>query len=405
MYLFRAIVFKRVCLSIGALAFAVTASAQTSFSVGNKEVQVHGSIQQGFVVSDDNNFLTMSTTSGTTAMTDGALNVASQVTKKLRVGGQLYARNIGDLGNGRPQIDWLFADYRFHEAFGVRGGKVKTALGLFNDTQDMEFLHTWALLPQSVYPLDLRSVTIAHVGADVYGQLRLAKAGTVAYTVYGGTMPDDKRGGYRYGVEDTGLLYREPARQHGFGADVRWTAPVDGLTAGYSLMYGKVSAEMTMAPNPFVPFAVDFRLELPVWRHSAVFADYQRDRFRASAEWRHEYIQVESTPVLFPPLEQNGQAWFGSASYRVLRQLEVGAYRSQFVANTALPSSGDDNHIYDTAATARFDLTSFWNVKAEAHFMDGYGNPYSARGFYIRNNRDGFDPSTRMLVVRTGISF
>jgi len=36
--------------------------------------------------------------------------------------------------------------------FGVRGGKVKTVIGLSNDTQDYEFLNTFALLPQSVYP-------------------------------------------------------------------------------------------------------------------------------------------------------------------------------------------------------------------------------------------------------------
>ena len=43
---------------------------------------------------------------------------------------------------------------------GFREGRVKTSLGLYNDTQDQEFLHTWALLPQSLYPADLRSVAL-----------------------------------------------------------------------------------------------------------------------------------------------------------------------------------------------------------------------------------------------------
>ena len=57
-------------------------------------------------------------------------------------------------------------------------GIVKTVLGLYNDTQDMEFLHTWAILPQSMYPLDLRSSTIAHVGADFYGDISLRRLGS-----------------------------------------------------------------------------------------------------------------------------------------------------------------------------------------------------------------------------------
>src|SRR5438105_13073743 len=54
----------------------------------------------------------------------------------------LFRSNVGNLGNWQPTVDWAFADYRFKDWFGIRTGKVKTVLGLFNDTQDMEFLHT-----------------------------------------------------------------------------------------------------------------------------------------------------------------------------------------------------------------------------------------------------------------------
>src|SRR5687767_2578639 len=138
-----------VCRGISVLALCVAISAsparaQTSVTVAGREIQAHGSIQQGFVVSGANNFLTMDTSRGSAEMTDGAFNVSPQATKKLRMGAQIYGRHIGQLGDGRPQLDWAYADYRFADAAGVRVGKVKTALGLFNDTQDLEFLHTWA---------------------------------------------------------------------------------------------------------------------------------------------------------------------------------------------------------------------------------------------------------------------
>ena len=94
-----------------------------------------------------------------------------KMTIKLRVGAQVYDRYIGELGKGRVYLDWALADYRLKDWLGFRGGKIKTSLGLYTDTQDQAFLHTWALLPQSVYPADLRSVSVAHVGGDIYGHI------------------------------------------------------------------------------------------------------------------------------------------------------------------------------------------------------------------------------------------
>jgi len=55
--------------------------------------------------------------------------------------------------------------------------------------------------------------------------------------------------------------------------------------------------------------------------------------------------------------------------------------------------------------TARVDLAKFWDLKIEGHFMDGYGNPQSLRGFYLQDNPDGLKPKTNMLVIRTGWNF
>ncbi len=374
--------------------------AQSSFRLGEKEVQVHGSIQQGFVFSSGNNFLTMNTRDGSGAMTDGAFNVGSQLTQKLRVGAQVYSRNIGDLGNGQLQIDWAFADYKVNSAFGVRAGKVKTALGLYNDTQDMEFLHTWALLPQGVYPLDLRSVTIAHVGADAYGRLLLNKAGSLQYTVYGGLIQDDAKGGYRYGIEDQGMRFTSGISSSGIGFDTRWTAPIEGLTAGYSLLQAKTDVEVSVPTAPF-PIFVD----IPVARRQAVFGEYQHDKVRFAAEWRQESMEQRLTPAIAPDATITTRGWFGSGSYRLNDRLELGAYHSRHVPDVSLPSAAADNHIRDNAITGRVDLNGFWHVKVEGHFIDGNGNLSYARGFYLRSNPTGFTPQTKMLVIRTGVTF
>jgi hypothetical protein len=173
-------------------------NAQVDFKIADKDVQVHSFVTQGFAYSNDNNYLTMKTSNGTFAMTDGGVNISTSLTDKLRVGAQMYIYNVGELGKWQPQLDWAFLDYKFAKEFGVRAGKVKTALGLSNDTQDMSFLHTWALMPQSVYPWDLRSQTIAHTGLDLYGNIGMRKAGSLDYTLYAGLGSVDPNGGFYY---------------------------------------------------------------------------------------------------------------------------------------------------------------------------------------------------------------
>ena len=376
--------------------------AQTAFKVGSKELQVHGAVQQGFAVTDTNNFLTMDTAEGSAAMTDAAVNVTSSLTQKLRVGGQLYVSNMGQLGNGRLQLDWAYADYRFATALGVRGGKMKTALGLFNDTQDMEFLYTWALLPQGTYPLDFRVATIAHVGGDVYGTADLGRAGSIAYTAYGGIIQDDPEGGYRYGVESLGIDVLSVHNTRTGGLDARWATPVNGLMTGYSFSAASLKVDVIVQP-----YGIPLSTTTTPWHRHAVYADYQRSGLRLSSEWRRERRDTTGNPAnILPPSMMKGDAAFVAASYRPIDMVEVGSYYSYYVADLSVPSSDPTNHIYDKVVSGRLDLNRFWHVKVEGHFMDGVGPVYPlARGFYVRDNPMGMQPKTKMLVIRTGVNF
>ncbi len=386
---------------LAALLFATASQvqAQPNFKVGGREVDVHGFFQQGFVYSSGNNFLTMASDDGSAKMTDGGVNVSTKLTDKLRVGTQLYTRSIGQFGGGHVELDWAFADYRVNEWLGFRGGKVKTSLGLINDTQDMEFLHTWALLPQSVYPLDLRSVTIAHTGGDVYGALASKKAGSLAYTAYYGTFPDDKQGGYRYGIEDIGLGISGPIKRNGGGFDLRWTAPLEGLQLGYSLLDTKGVLNLSIPGLPFISHT-----DLDPWQQQAVYGDFQKSNWHFSGEFRRQHVATRAYPALGPGIDQVSAGWFLAAAYRIARPVEVGAYYSHFVTNTALDASAPSNHIYEPVITGRFDVNKYVSIKVEGHFVDGYGSQTSPHSFYVRDNQT-FANTTNMLVLRTAFSF
>src|SRR5271155_2746243 len=190
---------RGLALSCFCLWTALTKLQAQEFKLLDRTVQVHGFVSQGYVYTFGNNWLTMDTLNGSAAMTDFGLNMSSQVTDKLRIGVQGYDRDLGQLGQYHPSLDWALADYHFKTWFGVRGGKVKTTLGLFTDTQDEDFLRAFALLPQSVYPADLRDATIAHLGGDIYGDISLKHhLGDLSYTAYGGHRSDSIYSGYPY---------------------------------------------------------------------------------------------------------------------------------------------------------------------------------------------------------------
>lgn len=228
------------------------------FKVLDRTVQVHGFASQGFAYTDQNNWLTMHSSEGSGAFTDFGANISSQITDKFRVGAQVYDRNLGNLGEWHPSLDWAFGDYRFKPWLGIRGGKVKTVLGLYNDTQDLEFLHTFALLPQSVYPTDLRDSTIAHLGGDLYGDISLRHGlGDLTYTVYGGHRSDSIYSGYPYLLSQFGTHFKTFGGLQ-YGGDLRWQTPLRGLLVGASRMNenitGKGMSKSPMDLSAVIPY-------------------------------------------------------------------------------------------------------------------------------------------------------
>ncbi|MEO8257865.1 MAG: hypothetical protein ABI868_11020 [Acidobacteriota bacterium] len=382
--------------------------AQVGFAVHDRPVQIHGFVSEGFACSDDNNYLRMTTSEGS-FFVEAGVNASAQITDRLRVGVQIYDRSIGELGKGRVYLDFAFADYRFKDWLGIRAGKVKTSLGLHTDTQDQEFLHTWALLPQAVYPLDLRSVTAAHVGADLYGHVDMKGAGSLAYTGYVGSIPQDPHGGYVYSVEGTGGRFNGAIEGRMTGIDVRWAAPVAGLTVGTSLVtrHRNFSAAFDQFPFPISYSTTADRI-------AAIFAEYTYGGFHTEAEYRREkrradiYGDIPDRPLI-GSTGSDETAWFTSGAYRFSRWFEIGAYYGHFhVRPVGLedPAGGPGrDHIDDKTVTLRFDLTRFWEIKIEGHFIDGVGNSREAHGFYPQDNPEGFTRTTNMLVVRTGFYF
>jgi hypothetical protein len=400
-----------VCFCIGQVALRAQ-----EFKLFDRDVQIHGFASQGFVYTNDNNWLTMNTSQGSGAFTDFGINASTNVTDRLRIGAQLYDRNLGQLGEYHPSLDWAVVDYRFKSWFGIRGGKVKTTLGLYNDTQDLDFLHTFALLPQSIYPIDLRD-TIAHVGGDIYGGVSLRhKLGDLSYTVYAGHRSESKYSGYPYLLSQFGTHFKSYGGLQ-YGADLRWRTPIKGLLIGVSRMDQDISGKGTsVSPlNPtggIIPFSESSKAD---WTNQ-FYGEYTLGKLRIDSEYRR-YVRDESVFSGTAGNFDDVRGWYVSGAYRVMKRLALGSYYSRYtitsvnegVLAAVAPNQTDTNlpanHIYDKVVTARVDLTKFWSLKVEGHFMNGYGSSTYPDGFYPQVNSQGFSPNTKALVVMTGINF
>jgi hypothetical protein len=369
------------------------------------------------VYTNQNNWLTMHSSQGSGAFTDFGANVSMQISDKFHLGAQVYDRNLGNLGEWHPGLDWAFADYRFKPWFGIRGGTVKTVLGLYNSTQDLDFLHTFALLPQSVYPTDLRDATISHLGGDIYGTVSLRHhLGTLAYTAYAGRRNDSLHGGNAYLASQFQVRYSSYAGLQ-YGGDLRWTTPLKGLLIGSSRMNEDLTGKATF-PNPLDPSAglVPYsEVSKADWTNQ-FYGQYIAGKLQIDSEYRRfVHDGVLNLGLLESITDARG--WYISGAYRVAKRLELGSYYSHYSitsvaggtlsafapheTDTSLPA----NHIYDKVVTARIDVQKYWNVKVEGHFMDGFGSSTYPNGFYPQVNPQGFKPNTNALVVRTSVNF
>lgn len=384
---------------LGMLVVCPSLRAQFQFTAGGKQVQIHAFISQGFAYSNRNNVLTMNTSGGAFDFTDAGLNVSIRISDRLRVRAQVYDRNIGWLGEWKLNLDYALVDYLVNDRLGFRVGKVKTVIGLYNDTQDMESVHTWALMPQAVYPTDLRTTNLAHIGADIYGSIPLRGAGRLAYIAYAGLKSDDHRSGWYYSNVDIGWPVKRIAGRTA-GGDLRWVLPV-GLTLGGSFSEQRDHWDGWLSGYNYEPYIY----WTPGKWYGAIYGDFQTGNWRFSAEFirNHEDGAQAWSPSLGRFNYPYGyRGWYVSAAYRVNKYLEIGGYNSQY-QYLGIPAH---DQIFDRVAAARVDLTSYWRVKLEGHFMTGTGGAVqgAAHGLYVFDNPTLY-PTTNMLVLRTGFSF
>ncbi|MDY6839807.1 MAG: porin [Thermodesulfobacteriota bacterium] len=374
---------------IGILSMGnVQAQAQGDVSDVLDSVDIHGFISQGYLQSDDNNYLANDTEDGTFQFNEFGINFATQLTDELRLGLQLFARDLGDLGNDEIELDWAFADYRWRDWAGLRVGKIKMPVGLYNEFRDIDALRTSILLPQSVYADSLRDVYIALEGVGIYGHIPCDSMGRLSYQVQWGTSNIDDEGGAAKNVERMAMGAIEAKSfdvSDGYVGSLQWHTPLQGLRIGGSLVTVdfKVDAAMTAALGP-IPRGTLLTFDAEDLTIYALSAEYAVGDLLVAVEYSRVDIDIEAPDILagIIPIElsKESEGYYASASYRFTDWFKLGAYYSIYYADVD-DRDGDDleqlglpDHrawLKDLALSTRFDINDYWIFKLEGHLMDG----------------------------------
>jgi hypothetical protein len=346
-------------------------------------LQIHGWASQGAMVSTGNNYLA-NTKRGSFEFFEAGLNVTKELGSDVRAGVQLFAQDLGPIGNYDPILDWAYIDYRIRPSFGIRAGHFKMPLYLYSDQLDADMSRTSVLMPQAVYDQHFRDVLAAVSGVSAYGHIELAAAGSLDYDAYAGTLFIQPRGS-DYDVENLA------------GTRLVWNTPVPCLRATGHLLYGNFHEKSAVDPTTGMSTTTDYNN----WTMAGGGLECATERLTITAEASTWRSSIEFDPSIGPALPYRELRAYAQAAYRLTDRVSTSVYTSIYRDSTAGKNASDPgNHQYDGALSLRYDATLNLLVKAEVHAIEGYGLTESAlnRGME-RTSRWG------MFLMKTTLAF
>jgi len=135
-------------------------------------LQTHGFLTQSYIKTDSNNFFGESAGYGSIDFRELGVNASMRPFSKLTAGAQILYRDAGASEEQKLLLDFALLDYRLLNTgrlnSGVRIGRIKNPMGLYNDTRDVAFTRPGIILPQSIYFDRARDLALSSDGIQSY---------------------------------------------------------------------------------------------------------------------------------------------------------------------------------------------------------------------------------------------
>jgi len=339
-------------------------------------LQFHGFLSQGFVYTSNNRWYGDSE-KGSPDFTEMGLNLSFRPFGPLRLAAQGVFRRSGQINPNEVRLDYALADYTFFSAnqgrIGIMLGRVKNPLGLYNETRDVAFTRPTIFLPQSIYFDRTRNLGLANDGFQLYGE----------YSTKWGDWFFRAGAGLPNGTKD-----KEFER---LVLGKNWNGEIEPeLSAIGRLMYEyqggmvRLAVTGTMVNTHFKPGKGTPFEDGKIRFNPVIFsAQYNGEKLTLTGEYALRFAKFKNFGPFFPDTSTTGESYYLQASYRILPQVElVGRYdvffadRDDTSGRKFAERSGRPRYsrfAYDWTAGIRWDITSWWMVRAEYHNVDGVG--------------------------------
>ena len=353
-------------------------------NVTPQDLQIHGFAAQGWVLSEGNNINGDSTHKrGSTEFRELGVNFSYRPLGSLLFAGQMAAVEAGKAIDEDLALEYGVVDYTPFSGergrFGLRAGKLKLPIGLYNDSRDAVFTRPGIFLPESVY--------LGNSGARSFGYFSLEGAG-----LYGDWYAGDHAiyaelvGATEQPLGDTAdiaILRRSASGKfevdRGLVARIaddydggRWRAALSLLTSDLSYVPDGSAFSGT---NLFTQ-AGGFAFEQAV-----LSLQYNVERVSITGEVVARHIELDDlSPAPGGMIEQDPAGWYLQGSYRVTPQWQWLLRHDQQIRDLddrhgRQQSAGGTPRYYffarDWTAGTRYDFNAQVSLLAEFHYVDG----------------------------------
>ncbi|MEC4749203.1 hypothetical protein [Methylomicrobium sp. Wu6] len=336
------------------------------------EMQVHGFLAQSMFHTSDNNLFGQSDDGVSLGLTEVGLNTSYQPYDRLNFAIQGLYRRAGDIDRGSFRVDYGLADLTLleHDAgrIGIRGGRVKIPLGLYNETRDVPFTHPTILLPQGNYFERSRSLLTSGDGGSFYAE---------QHTDYGDFIFK-----FNYVVplgnnQEIRSIQLGPYALGEFSAKPTVVTQLSYELNGGEYVFAVSYADLELG---YHPLAGDrFGAGTSFVRPLMISAQYNGEKLTLTAEYNYRHNVMKGYETL-PDRRFATESWYIEGSYRFFPKWQATVRFDTIDGNTenrrgtGLEAIGLPSHAayaQDWTIGLRWDINGSWMLRGEYHRVHG----------------------------------
>lgn len=339
-----------------------------------QSLQIHGFLSQGFIHTSDNNFFGKSDDSISTDFRELGINASYSLLPELQIAMQVVWRDAGKTDDSDVRIDYGLASYNLYSSetslLTLRGGRVPTPLGLYNDTRDVASTRPSILLPQSIYFDVNRNLALSADGGYLYGEHR-TDYGDFSMNI-GVVIPRMDDPDFKYTI-----VGPDPGEMEG---DLSWV-----MRAGYEWESGLVKLAITYADfNADYNPSANALFQAGSFRFNPLIlsAQYNSEKWSLTGEYALRRARLKDFG--FPNIEYTGQSFYIQGTYRLTSSLEALVRYDDLIWNMddrkglkqAENFPGVENYsrfAQDWTFGLRYEILPALNLSAEYHRVNGTG--------------------------------